>query len=84
VKVDLTRRARRDLDNLDPTIRKRVAAALDAIASEPHGPGAVRLVGQEDTWRLRVGDWRVIYEIDRERDAATVLRVVHRREAYRS
>jgi mRNA interferase RelE/StbE len=83
VKVELTRRARRELDELDPPMTKRVVAALDAIASDPLGHGAVRLVGHEDTWRKRVGDWRVVYEVDHERDVATILRVAHRSEAYR-
>jgi mRNA interferase RelE/StbE len=73
----------RELERLDAQARRRVERAVDRLAQEPRAGGAVKLRGAEDLWRLRVGDYRVIYQI---RDAALlvlVIRVRHRREAYR-
>jgi mRNA interferase RelE/StbE len=53
------------------------------LAENPRGRGNRKIVGAEDMWRVRVGDWRVIYEIDDAKYIISVLRVRHRREAYR-
>lgn len=74
--------AARELERLDPAIRRRLARAVDRLAGEPRGGGAIKLRGADDLWRLRVGDYRVVYQI---RDAVLlvlVIRVRHRREAY--
>jgi mRNA interferase RelE/StbE len=75
--------AARELERLDARVRRRVERAVDGLAQEPRGGGAVKLRGADDLWRLRVGDYRVVYQI---RDAillVLVIRVRHRREAYR-
>ena len=75
--------AARELERLDPAIRRRVARAVDGLAEDPRGGGAIKLRGTDDLWRLRVGDYRVVFQI---RDAVLlvlVIRVRHRREAYR-
>jgi mRNA interferase RelE/StbE len=73
----------RDLERLEARMRRRIATAVDRLASDRRGHGAVKLRGAEDLWWIRVGDHRVIYQI---RDAVLlvlVIRVRHRREAYR-
>jgi mRNA interferase RelE/StbE len=75
--------AARELEKLEPGVRRRIARAVDRLANDPLGGGAMKLRGAEDLWRLRVGDYRVIYQV---RDAVLlvlVIRVRHRREAYR-
>jgi mRNA interferase RelE/StbE len=79
VKVVYEPAARRQLEALDPPVRARVEADVEDL-SFGHPPGARRLVG-EDGWRIRVGDWRVIYTV--EGDEVRVQRVGHRREVYR-
>jgi mRNA interferase RelE/StbE len=53
------------------------------LAENPRPPGCRKLVGGEGDWRLRVGDYRVLYEINDTRKVVRVLHVKHRREAYR-
>lgn len=82
-RVDVQRSAERDLDRLAPALFERITARLAELAADPRPPAAERLVGI-DAYRLRVGDYRVIYEIsDRER-VVVVTRVRHRREVYRT
>lgn len=75
-------RAERELAALDGAVRSRVLAALERFANT--GAGDVkRLKGEVGTFRLRVGDWRIIFALDAAREALHVQRVANRREAYR-
>jgi len=73
----------RDLQNLPPNLRERVESAFDALAENPRPPGCKKLVGFEDEWRVRIGEYRVLYVIDDKNHRVTIARVAHRREAYR-
>ncbi len=74
--------AARDLRKLPPEIRPRVTQALVSL-KEPHPTGAKKLQGSEDRWRVRVGDYRIIYRIADSDSQVIVSRIAHRREAYR-
>ncbi|MDN4482067.1 type II toxin-antitoxin system RelE family toxin [Demequina lignilytica] len=82
-RIDFTRRAAREVAGLDRVPRKRVLDAIERLGRDPRPAGARRLVGAEGVWRLRAGDYRVIYEIDDDVITVTVIRVAHRREVYR-
>lgn len=75
--------AERSLTRLDPVVFRRVVAALKGLAENPRPAGCRKLTGSENDWRVRVGDWRVVYEIDDRDRAVRVMRIRHRREAYR-
>jgi mRNA interferase RelE/StbE len=66
---------------LDKPISKRVSRAISALAENPRPSGCKKLVGI-DAWRIRIGDWRVIYQIQDERLVVLVIRVGHRRDVY--
>ena len=75
--------AQRDLDRIDPHTRQRILDRLSRLEGNPRHPGTQKLKGYELQWRLRVGDYRILYEIhDREREVR-IYRIAHRREAYR-
>jgi mRNA interferase RelE/StbE len=74
--------ALRDLRRLDRTVATRVLEALRILAEERRGD-VRRLQGQEARWRLRVGDWRVIFTYDADAHAIVILSVKPRGEAYR-
>lgn len=82
--VELSNRALRDLKGLDKPIQKRVAAAIDALASDPRPPGCQKMEGLEKAFRVRVGDFRIIYQVHDRILRVLVLKVGHRREVYRS
>jgi len=81
-RVEIQRSAERDLDRLSKMLFDRISARLVALAEEPRPPGAEKLAGLE-AFRLRVGDYRVVYEVDDSVRAVIVTRVRHRREVYR-
>lgn len=72
----------KQLDALPSSARDNVIKAISRLRDEPRPPGCVKLKGY-DAWRIRVGDYRVIYEIQDEQLAVLLIRVAHRREAYR-
>ena len=76
-----TRSAEKDLRRLDPPIRKRVLGGLDRLLAEDRSLDVRRLTGSEH-FRLRVGDWRVIFDYDRETNTVLVRRVLPRGRAY--
>lgn len=73
-------RQRRKFDN---QTRRRINRVLLSLETTPRPPGIVKLRGAEKEWRIRVGDYRIIYQIDDDERLVTVLRISHRREAYR-
>ena len=80
--VNLTPAAARQLRKFDPPTRRRLQAVIELLADEPRPPAATRLVGGAGEWRVRTGDYRVIYEIHNGELLVLVLRMAHRREIY--
>lgn len=81
--VLLERGAEKDLARLSSAIHDRIIAAIQALADNPRPPGCRKLASSKNDWRIRVGDYRVIYEIADEIPVVRVNRVRHRREVYR-
>jgi mRNA interferase RelE/StbE len=81
-RVVIERNAEKDLDRLDAVVRRRVITAIKALAAQPRPPGCRKLVGGTADWRIRVGDYRVLYEIADTIRVVSVYRVRHRREVY--
>ncbi len=77
----ILRRAQKELANLDKTEYERVRDAVTSLAENPRPNNCKKLVGR-DGWRIRVGNYRVIYEIDDAKQEVTVLHVGHRRDIY--
>lgn len=80
--IALAPSAARQLRKFDPQVRRRIQAALELLAAEPRPPAATRLVGGSGEWRVRTGDYRIVYEDDRL--LILVLRIGHRRETYQT
>ena len=80
--VRLAPAAVRQLRTLDPPGRRRVQAAIDLLAEEPRPPGARQLVGGAGEWRVRTGDFRIIYDIRDGELLVLVIKVGHRRDVY--
>jgi len=77
------RHAEKDLNKLPPPLFSQIAAKIGKLASEPHPRESKKIKGSLKDWRLRIGDYRVLYEIDNVTKKITIMRVKHRREAYR-
>ena len=81
--IDLKLAAARDLRKLPEDVRRRIAGRIDALAIEPTPPGVDPLKGEPDLFRLRAGDYRILYQLDRKARIVLVARIGHRREVYR-
>jgi mRNA interferase RelE/StbE len=75
--------ADRQLSKLSLSLQQRIVAEVAMLANEPRPPGVVKLAGCENLWRIRIGQYRVLYEIHDDRLIVLVLRVAHRRDVYR-
>jgi mRNA interferase RelE/StbE len=80
--VVFVRSARKELEALPRRLALRILRRVEALAHEPRPAGCVKLSGSSHLWRVRVGDYRVIYSIDDDRRLVDVRAVRHRREAY--
>jgi mRNA interferase RelE/StbE len=81
--VLLSPSAERDLGALDKPIQRRVVARIEALAENPRPAGVAKLRGVANAWRIRVGDFRVLYTIEDGCLVVLVVKIGHRREVYR-
>jgi len=81
-RVDLTGAAARQVKKLPRPARTRVIDAIVALSEDPRPRGSKKLAGERTAWRIRVGDYRVIYDIFDSELTVTVVRAAHRREVY--
>ncbi|MCC7409243.1 MAG: type II toxin-antitoxin system RelE/ParE family toxin [Phycisphaeraceae bacterium] len=72
------------IERLPRDVRNRVAGVIDGLAENPRPAGCKKLAGQDDLWRARAGDWRIIYSIEDRKLIVLVVKVGHRKDVYRS
>jgi len=81
-RVYLTRTAEKQLKRLPAEIQRKVTAVLVSLEIEPRPFGCVKLSGRDFLHRVRIGDYRIIYDIIDKEVTVTVLKVGHRKEVY--
>ena len=74
--------ARKELEALPDSLLPRVVSKIESLAINPRPPGCKKLKVYRDQWRIRIGDWRVIYTIDDSNTLVSITRIAHRREVY--
>jgi mRNA interferase RelE/StbE len=80
--VEVKPSARKELETLPDSLLARVVRKLESLRESPRPAGCRKLKGSKDQWRVRVGDWRVLYIIDDAARLVSVTRIAHRREVY--
>jgi mRNA interferase RelE/StbE len=80
--LEIKQSAQRELDALDDTLFTRIDRKILALADNPRPVGVKKLRGYKDQWRIRIGDWRVLYIVDDRAEVITITAVAHRREVY--
>jgi mRNA interferase RelE/StbE len=80
--VTFARSALKELESLEANLVRRLFTKIELLSTQPRPPGCRKLVGEEDLWRLRAGDYRVIYRIDDENEVIDIIAVRHRSKAY--
>ena len=82
-RVELSRKVNKQLKALPVAVRSRIQTKLKALGIQPRPPGVVKLKNSENQYRIRVGNYRIIYEIEDEILLILVLKVAHRQDAYK-
>ena len=80
--LEIKQSAQKELDALDDALFTRIDRKILALADNPRPAGCKKLKGYKDQWRVRVGDWRVVYIIDDAARLVSITRIAHRREVY--
>jgi len=80
--IRLHPQAARAFRRLQNPLQSRIAAAIDALANDPRPTGTAKLAGRND-YRIRVGDYRIVYAVDDDEHLVLIARIGHRREVYR-
>ncbi|MEM0951730.1 MAG: type II toxin-antitoxin system RelE/ParE family toxin [Cyanobacteria bacterium P01_H01_bin.74] len=81
--IALTSKALKQLKKLGKSKENLFRPILEALAKNPRPPGATKLKGSENEYRVRVGDYRIVYSVQDAMLLVTVIKVAHRREVYR-
>jgi mRNA interferase RelE/StbE len=80
--ISIQRRAQKELSQLPPGAYEPIREAISGLAHNPRPVGCQKLTARSG-WRIRVGDFRVIYEIDDKKETVLILHIGHRRDIYR-
>lgn len=80
--VTFARSARKELEALPSSLVLRIFPKIEALIKTPRPPGCRKLQGSDDLWRIRIGDYRVIYAVYDNERKVDVVAVRHRRQAY--
>ena len=82
-KLEFTTSAFREFRSLDAVVQKRITTKVTSLCDDPFPSGAKKLQGLSGHFRVRVGDYRIIYRVDGQRVVVVIVSVGHRREIYR-
>ncbi len=81
--VRFSKEADKALDSLDAKLAMRIAKAIGNLATQPTPPGCRKIVNSENDWRIRIGDYRVVYSIRDSVLVVFIIRIGHRKDIYR-
>ena len=81
--IEWKKSALRELKRLDRKIIPRVISAVESLSTDPFPSGVRKLQGSDNTYRVRVGRYRIVYEIFQAKIVIVIIRVRHRKDAYR-
>ncbi len=81
--VIISRTAEKQLESFPKQIANTITAKIDALATNPHPHGSIKLEGSEKEYRIRSGDYRIIYRIENALLIIEVIRIAHRRDVYK-
>jgi mRNA interferase RelE/StbE len=80
--ITFARSARKELENLSAAAADRILHKIETLAVNPHQPGTIKFQRNKNLWRLRVGDYRVVYSINDFPRSVDVVVIRHRRDVY--
>jgi len=81
--ITFARSARKELEKIPPQFATRILEKIENLVFGPRPIGSLKLKGEDNLWRIRIGDYRVIYEIDDFKHCIDVTVIRHRKDVYR-
>ncbi len=81
--IEISRTAEKQLKDLSPDDQRRVVKAMVNLADDPYRQGSRKLTGYDDVFRIRVGQYRVLYSVSAKKVVIIILKIGHRKEVYR-
>jgi len=82
VKIFFVKSAEKELLTLDKNLAKRILGKINLLTNDPYGQNSLKL-GRGKGYRIRIGDYRVVYTVDKAVKSVTIIRIRHRRDVYR-
>lgn len=82
-RIELKPAAERDLKRIPNADQKRIARKISALSEDPRPPGAMKLKQAKELWRIRVGEYRILYQVQDGVSLILIARIRHRRQVYR-
>ena len=82
-RIEWKKSTRKDLRKLPPGITERIVGVVENLAENPFPHGVEKLSGSEHAYRIRLGDYRIVYEVVAESKLVEIQRVRHRKDVYR-
>ena len=81
--VIISRIAEKQIESLPKHVANTITSKIDALATDPYPSGSIKLEGSQKEYRIRSGDYRIIYRIENARLIIEVIRIGHRRDIYK-
>lgn len=81
--IEITPSTERQLKKLTPEVLVQISEVIEQLSVNPKPHGVIKLKGSQNLWRVRTGDFRVIYEVKDRELIVLIVKVAHRREVYR-
>jgi mRNA interferase RelE/StbE len=81
--IEFSKRASKQFQALPQSVQERLVSQIEALAENPRPPKVKKLVGEENQYRIRVGDYRIVYQIQDQLLLILILKIGHRSEIYR-
>ncbi|MBL4664750.1 type II toxin-antitoxin system RelE/ParE family toxin [Nitrospina gracilis] len=81
--ITFARSARQELEKLDSPTVSRIFPKIESLVETPRPQGCKKLKGKKNLWRIRIGDFRVLYTIQEKEKIIDIIGILHRRESYR-
>ena len=82
-RIEVKARAEKAIATIPNPHRRRIAKAIDGLAGQPRPAGCTKLVGADNAYRIRVGDYRIVYQIEDRVLIVWIIRIAHRKDVYR-
>jgi mRNA interferase RelE/StbE len=82
-RVEFTRKAGDELRSLDANMQQRASEAIDGLRNNPRPPGCKKLHGEKSVWRIRIGSFRIVYQVRDDQLQVLIIKIAHRKDVYR-